>query len=108
MDKVQRSLPTSAQALKLQKEKEAEQKTMYFGEHNGITCDGCGVGPIVGYRYKCKQCPNHDVCESCFDEFKKGNAVNGLAKQRISSDAADHTLELFKDKTTFNAQLNAV
>ena len=86
-------------ALKLQKEKEAEQKTMYFGEHNGITCDGCGVGPIVGYRYKCKQCPNHDVCESCFDEFKKGNAVNGLAKQRISSDAADHTLELFKDKT---------
>ena len=35
----------------------------------------------------------------CFDEFKKGNAVNGLAKQRISSDAADHTLELYKDKS---------
>ena len=36
--------------LKLQQE-----KTMYFGEHPGITCDGCGACPMVGYRYKCKQ-----------------------------------------------------
>ena len=41
--------------LKLQQEKEASQKTMYFGEHPGITCDGCGACPMVGYRYKCKQ-----------------------------------------------------
>ena len=43
--------------LKLQQEKEASQKTMYFGEHPGITCDGCGACPMVGYRYKCKQAP---------------------------------------------------
>ena len=36
-------------ALKLAQKKEADQKTMYFGEHPGITCDGCGVGPLVGY-----------------------------------------------------------
>ena len=41
--------------LKLQQEKQATQKTMYFGEHPGITCDGCGACPMVGYRYKCKQ-----------------------------------------------------
>ena len=41
--------------LKLQQEKEASQKTMYFGEHPGITCDGCGACPMVGYRYTCKQ-----------------------------------------------------
>ena len=43
--------------LKLQQEKEASQKTMYFGEHPGITCDACGSCPMVGYRYKCKQAP---------------------------------------------------
>ena len=42
-------------AMKLQQKKEEGQKTMYFGEHPGITCDGCGVQPLVGYRYKCKQ-----------------------------------------------------
>ena len=85
-------------ALKLQKEKEAEQKTRYFGNHPGITCDGCGVGPIVGYRYKCKSCPNHDVCETCYDQTKAGKVENGLGKQVISANAADHKFELFKDK----------
>ena len=42
-------------AVKLQQQKESDQKTMYFGEHPGITCDGCGAVPLVGYRYKCKQ-----------------------------------------------------
>lgn len=85
--------------LKLQKEKEEAQKTRFFGEHPGITCDGCGVGPIVGYRYHCKSCPNHDVCENCFDASKRGGKVeNGLGKQVISSNAADHKFELHKDK----------
>ena len=59
-------------ALKLQQKKEADQKTMYFGEHPGITCDGCGTVPVVGYRYRCKACPNHDVCESCYDSWAGG------------------------------------
>ena len=46
--------------LRLQQAKETEQKAAYFGEHAGITCDGCGVA-IIGYRYKCKDCSNHDV-----------------------------------------------
>ena len=85
-------------ALKLQKEKEAEQKTRYFGNHPGITCDGCGVVNIVGYRYKCKSCPNHDVCESCYDQAKSGKVENGLGKQVISANSADHKFDLFKDK----------
>lgn len=33
--------------------------------HNNITCDGCQLAPIVGVRYKCANCPNFDLCESC-------------------------------------------
>jgi len=79
--------------------KEAEQKTLFFGEHGGITCDGCGVSPIVGYRYRCKSCPNHDVCESCYDRWAGGTGVmeNGLKKQVLSSNASDHSFALHKE-----------
>lgn len=85
-------------ALKLQQAKEQEQKTNFFGEHPGITCDGCGVAPIVGYRYHCKDCPNHDVCENCYDDWQNGKMTNGLGKQVISLKQEDHRLVVHKDK----------
>ena len=85
-------------ALRLQQEKEAEQKTNFFGEHKGITCDGCGTSPLVGYRYRCKDCANHDVCETCYDAWKGGTVANGLGKQIISTKADDHRFVLHKDK----------
>ena len=85
-------------ALKIKQEKEEEQRTNFFGEHGGITCDGCGVAPIVGYRYRCRECANHDVCESCYDLFKSGTVSNGLGKQVISAKAEDHSFKLHKDK----------
>lgn len=33
--------------------------------HLNVTCDGCECHPIVGTRYKCTQCINYDLCESC-------------------------------------------
>jgi len=88
-------------ALKLQRKKEEEQRTNFFGEHPGITCDGCGTRPIVGYRYHCKSCPNHDVCESCYDAWKGGSGTmaNGANMQVISKDPTAHTFGLHKDKT---------
>jgi hypothetical protein len=83
------------------KKKEIEEKgPSYFGNHNSITCDGCGIVPIFGYRYRCKQCANHDICETCYDSWMGGKGVlpNGLAKQTLSTNAADHTFYLFKDK----------
>jgi len=40
--------------------------------HTNVTCDGCGVYPIVGDRYKCTVCYNFDLCDSC--EANKGES----------------------------------
>ena len=64
----------------------------------GITCDGCGAAPLVGYRYKCRDCANHDVCETCYDDWCSGKVKNGLGKQTISNKKEDHRFQLHKDK----------
>ncbi|KAF2180424.1 hypothetical protein K469DRAFT_714807 [Zopfia rhizophila CBS 207.26] len=33
--------------------------------HDGIECHGCSQKPVVGLRWKCKTCADHDVCEPC-------------------------------------------
>ena len=39
--------------------------------HKGVACDGCGVFPLVGCRYKCAICPNFDFCEKCEKKYGK-------------------------------------
>merc|ERR1712048_42778 len=33
--------------------------------HYGVICDGCGMDPIVGVRYKSTQRGNYDLCAAC-------------------------------------------
>ena len=75
-----------------------EQKATFFGEHRGITCDGCGVVPIVGFRYRCQKCPNHDTCEVCYERWDggKGSVANGHAQQELSLDPAAHDFVVHK------------
>jgi hypothetical protein len=35
--------------------------------HTGVTCDGCGMHPIVGVRHKRKS-ENFDYCAACYEE----------------------------------------
>jgi hypothetical protein len=39
--------------------------------HEGIICDGCGMNPIRGLRFKCGSCADFDFCSSC--EAKGGH-----------------------------------
>ena len=56
---------SNSKKVKLQKPEEKTPKTEEKPIHEGITCDGCGVTPIVGSRYKCSVCQNFDYCEFC-------------------------------------------
>ncbi|KAJ1558767.1 hypothetical protein HK096_005031, partial [Nowakowskiella sp. JEL0078] len=33
--------------------------------HRSITCNHCSTSPIRGFRYKCVNCVDYDLCESC-------------------------------------------
>lgn len=39
--------------------------------HRGIRCDGCGVHPITGTRYKSQVKEDYDLCSNCFSEMGK-------------------------------------
>jgi Ca2+-binding EF-hand superfamily protein len=42
---------------------EATRKNAYV--HRGCECNSCGVVPIRGIRYRCANCADYDLCESC-------------------------------------------
>ncbi|XP_017857357.1 PREDICTED: protein ref(2)P [Drosophila arizonae] len=50
--------------------KQAEDDPSNFVIHDGVECDACGALPLVGFRYKCIQCPNFDLCQACESAHK--------------------------------------
>ena len=58
--------------------------------HLGVGCDGCGVYPIVGRRFKCLQCPEtigYDLCRACMD---RDRGAQGRFNQNHTK---DHEME---------------
>ena len=41
--------------------------------HEGFYCDGCDASPIQGLRYRCMECHDYDLCETC---NAKGNSLH--------------------------------
>ncbi|KAJ4897570.1 E3 ubiquitin-protein ligase PRT1 [Raphanus sativus] len=59
--------------------------------HIGAGCDCCGVYPIIGERYRCKDCKEeigYDLCKDCYETPSK---VPGRFNQQHTP---DHRLEL--------------
>lgn len=53
--------------------------------HHGFRCDGCGIEPIVGARWRCTKCrePHEvDLCEECYKMDSVRNAPRGKSKHR--------------------------
>ncbi|KAI9381316.1 hypothetical protein POPTR_015G084000v4 [Populus trichocarpa] len=48
--------------------------------HRGVQCDGCGVHPITGPRYKSKVKEDYDLCSICFAEM--GNEADYIKMDR--------------------------
>ncbi|CAK9158102.1 unnamed protein product [Ilex paraguariensis] len=48
--------------------------------HRGVRCDGCGVHPITGPRFKSKVKEDYDLCSICFAEM--GNGVDYIRMDR--------------------------
>ena len=41
----------------------------HFGSyHIGVTCDGCGLSPMIGPRFKCRSCDSYNLCQSCISD----------------------------------------
>lgn len=43
--------------------------------HVGIRCDVCGVVPLIGHRWKCSQCQDYDMCNSCYMQRRDSHHV---------------------------------
>ncbi|XP_006360357.1 E3 ubiquitin-protein ligase PRT1 [Solanum tuberosum] len=61
--------------------------------HFGVGCDYCGMCPIVGERYKCKDCKEKigfDLCEGC---YKSSSKLPGRFNQQHTP---EHQFELIQ------------
>ncbi|KAJ3690098.1 hypothetical protein LUZ61_019262 [Rhynchospora tenuis] len=87
------------------KSKKKADSNLFLGEerydiHVGVGCDCCGLYPIKGKRYKCKDCTErigYDLCESCYNTNSK---LPGRFNQQHTS---DHRFEL--DNTTLLSRI---
>jgi hypothetical protein len=39
---------------------------MHRPVHTNVTCCECGIKNFCGWRYKCANCPDYDICAACF------------------------------------------
>ncbi|CAL0330114.1 unnamed protein product [Lupinus luteus] len=67
--------------------------------HKGVSCDGCGIYPIIGPRFKSNVKENYDLCSICFNTM--GNATDYRRIDRRHPGffpTLPHTLKLAKPK----------
>lgn len=51
--------------------------------HENALCDGCGMSPIVGGKWKCNTCENYELCDGCYAAGVHGFEVSNEMCRRI-------------------------
>ncbi|GMF09424.1 unnamed protein product [Phytophthora lilii] len=51
--------------------------------HEEALCDGCGMSPIVGGKWKCNTCENYELCDACYAAGIHGYEISNELCRRI-------------------------
>jgi cell division protein FtsB len=51
--------------------------------HENALCDGCGMSPIVGGKWKCNTCDNFELCDGCYAAGIHGFEVSNDLCRRV-------------------------
>jgi len=79
------------------------------GRHEGVTCDGCGIGNFPGLRHKCMICYDYDLCHSCAVSgvsTKDHNSSHPLQAIVAPSQGPDFDIQFDSSGTSFLNPLN--
>jgi hypothetical protein len=80
-------------------------ESMYPNEvHKCVVCDGCGMSPIIGPRYKCTVLKDFDFCQNC--EATKDHPYAFLKIKRASDAPKSITTTLQDTKGQPNMVMN--
>ena len=79
--------------------KEIEENNKDKIIHKNIRCDGCGMHPLVGIRYKCKVCDDFDYCESCYEANKDKHGLDIEIKKKEDKDEKKKETDNKEDNT---------
>lgn len=76
--------------------------------HLQVYCDGCKQNPLIGQRYKCRQCYNFDLCSACnampAGTYHAAEHTSKCIDQDDDSDDSDTEPELLAERARNNAQ----
>lgn len=65
--------------------------------HRRVECDGCGIAPIVGTRFKCAVCKDFDLCESC-EATTSHNATHAFLQIKTPAQAPAAILTVLREE----------
>lgn len=72
-------------------DRQDEPPVMNVTHHNGVVCDVCNT-EIRGFRYKCMQCPDYDLCGKC---EQKGNHAGHIMMRIAFPEQAQSAIRRF-------------
>ncbi|GIX83909.1 dystrophin-related protein 2 [Caerostris darwini] len=72
-----------------------------------VSCDYCGVNPIIGLRYRCLQCISYNLCQNCFlcgrinKRHKERHQVQEFVLPASTWEETKATINTLKNKLPF-------